>query len=59
VPFTIHQLKRPCWSGLTDGKTIKAALTMLVDHDWLSEIETDTGGRPRTDYHAHPQIFAK
>ncbi len=55
--FTVHQLKRPCWSGLTDGETITAALNMLVDHGWLSELEVETGGRPRVDYLAHPQTF--
>jgi len=57
--FTVNQLKRPCWSGLTDGETIKAALAMLVDHGWLSESEIETGGRPRVDYLTHPKLFTK
>jgi hypothetical protein len=57
--FTVHQLKRPCWSGLTDGDTIKAALAMLVDHGWLSESEIETGGRPRVDYLTHPKLFTE
>jgi hypothetical protein len=44
VRFTVHQLKRPCWSGLTDRATINAALAMLVDHGWLPESEIETGG---------------
>jgi putative DNA primase/helicase len=57
--FTVYQLNRPQWSGLTDGETNKAALSMLVDHGWLSESEVETGGRPRIDYHAHPKLFTK
>lgn len=48
--FTVHQLKRIYWSGLTDRATINGALAMLVDQGWLSESEIETGGRPRVDF---------
>jgi hypothetical protein len=57
--FTVHQLKRPCWSGLTDRATINGALAMLVDQGWLSESEIETGGRPRVDFLTHPKLFTE
>ena len=57
--FTARDVKRPSWSGLSDGKTVDSALEMLVSYGWLAARERETDGRPTTDFTAHPEIFAE
>mgnify|MGYP003669456342 CR=1 FL=1 len=55
--FRARDLKRNCWSGLTDEETVKVALELLQDHDWLTEERVHTGGRSTVEFIAHPSIF--
>lgn len=48
--FTVKDVWRPCWAGLTDREVVRAALQTLVDYDHLTYREEQTGGRPRGVY---------
>jgi len=48
----LRDVYRPCWSGLADRDDAKAAVDVLVDHDWLAESAT---GR-QIVYFINPQI---
>ena len=44
--FTARELSRRKWSGLTDLDDLKEALELLVEHHYLTELVTHTGGHP-------------
>ncbi|WKD28100.1 hypothetical protein NDQ72_18995 [Halomonas sp. KG2] len=44
-------------AGLDNAEVIGAALALLVDHGYLTELEPPTTGRPRTDYYWHPDYL--
>jgi hypothetical protein len=44
-------------SGLGKSKQVIAALSVLIDADWLREIKTDTGGRPSVLYAVNPKLI--
>jgi hypothetical protein len=48
--FTLREVHRPRWAGLTDHETVGEALDMLTAHGWLVEMSIATGGRPTTTY---------
>ena len=54
TPFTLRRVHQAGWSGLSDKEDVNAALTLLVDYDWLVETDTKTGGRPTVLYVANP-----
>ncbi|NOD29446.1 YfjI family protein [Ruegeria atlantica] len=43
-------------SGLGTAKQVQAALSVLVDADWLQEIKIETGGRPSVVYAVNPKL---
>lgn len=49
-PFSARDVYRPQWTGLTDREVVADALDMLVEHNWLTEVIADTGGRPTAVY---------
>ena len=55
--FTARQIYSSGWSGLSDGATVKSALEVLVEAEWLRE-ETSkretTGGRPTIRFIVNP-----
>lgn len=55
VPFTARDIQRKGWSGLNDKDRIAAGLASLVDADWLSATNEETGGRPSTTYRPNPK----
>lgn len=60
--FTLRDIQRKGWSGLTDGKAIAAALERLQDADWIAAMPTppisETGGRPSgKPYAINPNVF--
>ena len=48
--FTLRDVHRPRWAGLTEHSMVVDALDLLVAHGWLAEATIDTGGRPTTIY---------
>ena len=42
--------------GLGSAKEIRAALSVLLDADWLREIRQDSGGRPSVSYIVNPKL---
>ena len=57
APFTLRDIQRKQWSGLTDKARIEAGLEALVDADWLRPESVQTGGRPSTLYYANPKAL--
>ena len=61
--FTLREVRRHQWRGLTIEEDIKLALTWLEEQHWLRiERRGGTGpgsGRPTGRYHIHPSIRAK
>lgn len=56
-PFTARDIQRKGWSGLNDKDRIAAGLTALIDADWLSAAEVETGGRRSTIYTPNPKAM--
>ena len=56
--FTLRDVYRPAWSGLSDRTDADAAVNVLIDHDWLSEETLKTGGKPKTVYRINPAVFS-
>lgn len=56
--FTLRDVYRPAWSGLTDRRDADAAVSVLIDHDWLSEESLETGGKPKTVFRINPAVFS-
>ncbi|MGP9796698.1 YfjI family protein [Halomonas sp. 86] len=52
-PFKAKQLQQRGWSGLDTSETVQAALSILVEHGYLSEVETPTTGRPSISFWWH------
>ncbi len=48
--FTLRDIQRRCWAGLSDRDTIAEGLELLVDHRHLAETVEQTGGRPSVVY---------
>ena len=55
--FTLRDVHRRGWSGLTEHGVVKAGLDMLALHDWLSFEEQDTGGRRLGVYAVNPKAI--
>lgn len=53
-PFKAKTVQQRGWQGLDTTEVTLAAIDLLVEHGYLTEIETPTGGRPRIDYWWHP-----
>ena len=58
-PFSLRDVYRPGWSGLSTREAAAAAIGVLVDLDWLrvEEIRSGpAGGRPTASYHVNPKL---
>jgi putative DNA primase/helicase len=56
--FTVRDIHRAQWSGLTDGKNIRAGLDLLIDLDHIQPSGPTThehGGRPKIFYFINPR----
>jgi hypothetical protein len=56
-PIKLRTVQQKGWAGLDNAEVIGGALALLVDHGYLTEVETPTTGRPRTDYYLHPDYL--
>lgn len=48
--FTLRDMQRRCWAGLSDRDTIAEGLELLLEHRHLAESVEQTGGRPSVVY---------
>jgi hypothetical protein len=55
--FTEREVKRRCWSGLTDKAKVSEALKLLEEYDWLRSERVETGGRPSVVWYANPETL--
>jgi len=54
--FTARDVHRPRWAHLTENDQVHAGLNLLVDLDYLTEVEPEKGlGRPRITYLINPK----
>jgi hypothetical protein len=57
-PFSLKDVYRPGWSGLSTRASAVAAVEVLCDLGWLHAIDEPTPGRSRTRYHVNPRVWA-
>ncbi|MBO9432570.1 DUF3987 domain-containing protein [Ruegeria sp. R13_0] len=43
-------------TGLTKSQQVKAAISVLIEADWLREVRAATGGSPSVDYAVNPKL---
>jgi putative DNA primase/helicase len=56
-PFTVREVYRKGWSGLTDREATQAAIDYLVDHHWLTPCASrESYGRPSPTYRVNPNL---
>lgn len=62
-PFTIRDIYRKQWTGLQSPELCAKPLALLIEFGWLQPFAAassgNVGGRPTTQYYAHPSIFQK
>lgn len=56
--FTLRDVVRKQWTGVTTTLQAESALIALEEHGWVHGIETDTsaGGRPTMRYYVNPEV---
>jgi putative DNA primase/helicase len=55
--FTLRDIYRHCWTGLTTSEDASRAVGLLIDLGWLKEVSERTGGAPKTTYSINRKIF--
>lgn len=58
--FTVRELNKKGWAGLTNHKVIVAVLQELEDAGWIRKEpthSTERGGRPAEAYRVNPRVF--
>ncbi|MBK8860346.1 MAG: DUF3987 domain-containing protein [Sphingomonadales bacterium] len=58
-PFTIRELKRKGWSGLTDEAHVMRALELLEEHHFLRVKPVETGGRRSPQVIINPKVLGQ
>jgi putative DNA primase/helicase len=55
-PFTLRDVYRPCWAGLTTREAAQEAVDVLCDLGWLRADEAKPAGRgrPPSSFHINP-----
>ncbi len=56
--FALRSVYRNAWAGL-DKQSSELAVELLIELNWLKEIEIATEGRTKTAYRINPTILAK
>lgn len=54
--FSLRDIYRHGWTGLSAREDAERAVTALCDFDWLNEVKEKTAGRSRTRYFINPKI---
>lgn len=58
--FTVRDVVRKGWTGLTINLQVEAALAILEDHHWVSSSDIAEGvGRHTTKFYVNPRIFGR
>jgi hypothetical protein len=57
-PFTAREIHQSGWAGLGDREAVRAALSLLLDYDWLDVVNAKTGGRSKTLYRFNPKALS-
>ena len=58
--FTVREVLRRGWSGLTDKDLVEDALAELEDAGWVRSMASDTlQGRPTKKYNLNPAVLKK
>ena len=57
--FTVRDVYRKGWSGLSRKQDAENAAETLVELNWLDVEHVSTCGRPTTMYHINPMIFIR
>ena len=56
--FTVRDVLRKCWAGVTTGLQAESALLILEEHHYLRSHEsTNPAGRPTTQYEINPALI--
>ena len=55
-PFSVRDVQRHSWSGLTANQDVRAALSVLEEAEILHKALTETKGRPSEKYYINPAI---
>jgi hypothetical protein len=55
--FSVRDVYRPKWSGLTDPAAVRSACAVLVDLGWIRRQPTTKMGRPSEAYDLNPTIY--
>jgi hypothetical protein len=55
--FTLRDVCRNGWAGLTDAEDVTDALELLEDYGWVRGVEVRTGGRPKIVYEINPAVL--
>ncbi len=55
--FSLRDVYRPCWTGLTTRDEAVHAVEILMDLEWLAEAKEPTKGATRTTYRINPKIY--
>lgn len=59
-PFTVRQVQRKGWHGLKENAEIKEALIILIEENWIDEIEkaySGSGRQPAPEYLINPALL--
>ena len=54
--FKVRDIQHRERTGLQTSKEVKAALSVMIDADWLREVRSETGGRPSISYAVNPKL---
>ncbi|MFP4350779.1 MAG: DUF3987 domain-containing protein [Desulfococcaceae bacterium] len=55
--FSIRNIKRKCWAGLTDADKVEDAIEVLTENHFISELpKLPKGGRPAKRYAVNPKL---
>jgi len=57
--FSLREVYRRHWSGLSDRETVEPAVDLLVELGWLKEVVEQTAGAPKTFYRVNPAVLPK
>lgn len=52
-PLKARAVQQKGWPGLDTADAVRESLAVLVDHGYLTEVETPTSGRPKVEYWWH------
>lgn len=56
--FTLRMVYRSGWAGLQKHDA-ELAVELLCELGWLKEVETTTGGKPKTVFRIHPSVLRR